>query len=97
MRISVIQAQHPNGSYHGIHGCEGVSESRPTPGGDESYHDSDAQIRFLGFTDSGHLDNLQYIGFVDEVVIFDRAINEQEAREHFSSSSRRGEDSNSRS
>jgi hypothetical protein len=47
-----------------------------------NYQDDDSVIRYLGFTQNGEQENVQYIGFLDEVVIYDRALTDSEVRLH---------------
>lgn len=47
-----------------------------------NYQDLDSFIQYIGFTQSGELENVQYIGYLDEVVIYDRALTEAEVRLH---------------
>ncbi|HXJ59960.1 MAG TPA: LamG-like jellyroll fold domain-containing protein [Verrucomicrobiae bacterium] len=63
----------------------GATIVRNTPAGTASYQDSDGGIRYLGFTQSGGSGNLQFIGLLDELAIYDRALTEAEVRRHFRS------------
>jgi len=47
-----------------------------------NYQDDDALIRYLGFTQNGEQENVQFIGFLDEVAIYDRALTDAEVRMH---------------
>ncbi|HEX5218966.1 MAG TPA: LamG-like jellyroll fold domain-containing protein [Verrucomicrobiae bacterium] len=60
----------------------GASFTRTLGSGNSQYQDLDSFIRYLGFTQSGELENVQYIGYLDEVVIYDRALTEAEVRLH---------------
>lgn len=60
----------------------GASASVTTAAGNASYQDTDALIRYIGFTQNGEMENVQYIGFLDEVVIYDRALSDTEVRLH---------------
>jgi hypothetical protein len=60
----------------------GAMFSRTTAAGNASYQDPDSVTRYIGFTQNGELGNVQYIGFVDEVAIYDRALSEAEVRLH---------------
>ncbi len=60
----------------------GSTFTTTTTAGSTSYQDADSLIRYLGFTQSGEYENVQYIGFLDEVVIYDRALSESEVRLH---------------
>jgi hypothetical protein len=54
-----------------------------TPAGDPSFQDDDAPIQFLGFTEAGELENVQFIGYLDEVAIYSEALLEAHARIHY--------------
>ena len=54
-----------------------------TAAGTTSYQDSDGGIRFLGFTQNGGGGDVQFIGQVDEVAIYNKAFSEAQARRHF--------------
>jgi hypothetical protein len=49
------------------------------------YQDSDGGIRYLSFTQTGGGDNVQFIGLLDELAIYDRALTETEVRQHYRS------------
>ena len=54
-----------------------------TPAGDPSGQDNDAGIRYLGFTQNGEGNNVQYIGLLDEFLVYGTAFIEAQARLHF--------------
>lgn len=60
----------------------GASFTTTTAAGNPSYQDADSIIRYVGFTQNGELENVQYIGLLDEVVIYDRALSPTEVRLH---------------
>lgn len=60
----------------------GSSFTKTTAAGNVSYQDSDSLIHYLGFTQNGELENVQYIGMLDEVAIYDRALTDAEVRLH---------------
>lgn len=63
----------------------GATITRTTPAGNPSYQDAaDSAIQYLGFTQSGGAENVQYVGLVDEVAIYNRALSESEVRLHYS-------------
>jgi hypothetical protein len=45
--------------------------------------DDDGQIQYLGFTQSGELGDVQYMGLIDEVIIYTNALLEAQARLHY--------------
>lgn len=61
----------------------GATIIRNTAAGNASYQDTDSGIRYIGFTQAGELDNVQFIGQLDEVAIYDRALSPTEVRTHF--------------
>jgi hypothetical protein len=61
----------------------GMTIEATTPAGNASYQDTDGAIRYVGFTETGGGANVQFIGFLDELAIYDRALTETEARVHF--------------
>jgi hypothetical protein len=61
----------------------GLTVWRETPAGDPSYQDTDGVIGYAGFTENGNGDNVQFIGSIDELLIYDRALTATEARLHF--------------
>lgn len=60
----------------------GASFTTTTGAGNVSYQDGDSLIRYIGFTQNGEIENVQYIGMLDEVVIYDRALTAGEVRAH---------------
>jgi hypothetical protein len=54
-----------------------------TPAGSPSLQDLDGGILFLGFTEDGGGDNVQYIGLIDEVIVHDWELTEAHAKIHF--------------
>ena len=60
----------------------GASFTTTTAAGNASYQDTDSAIKYLGFVQSGELENVQYIGYLDEVAIYNRALSESEVRLH---------------
>ena len=64
----------------------GQSYETTTGPGASSQQDDDAAIQFLGFDPNGAGDNLQYVGQIDEVAIYNKAFNEALARIHFEAS-----------
>jgi hypothetical protein len=54
-----------------------------TPGGNPSQQDDDGVIQYLGFTQSGELANVQFIGQIDEVAIYSKPFVEANARLHY--------------
>jgi hypothetical protein len=54
-----------------------------TAPGTTSQQDDDGGIRFLGFVQSGGGSDVQYIGQVDEIAIYNTAFNEGQARLHY--------------
>ncbi|MCS7089938.1 MAG: LamG-like jellyroll fold domain-containing protein [Verrucomicrobiota bacterium] len=63
----------------------GVTITRTTPAGNPSFQDLDAGIRRIGLTDNGELENVQFIGTLDEVAIYDRELTPTEVRLHYRS------------
>ena len=63
----------------------GVTITRTTAAGNASYQDTDSGIRYLGFTHNGGTANNQFIGTLDELAIYDRALTAEEAGLHFAS------------
>lgn len=63
----------------------GATIIKTTAAGGTSYQDTDSAIRYIGFTQNGELDNVQFIGGLDEVAIYDRALTATEVRTHFRS------------
>src|SRR6185436_2573313 len=63
----------------------GVTITRTTAAGGPSYQDNDSGIRYLGFTQAGGGSDVQYIGMIDELAIYDRALTPTEVRQHFRS------------
>ncbi len=61
----------------------GATVTAETPSGEPSYQVSDTTIRFLGFQENGVGDDVQFIGQIDELAIYDRALSASEARLHF--------------
>ena len=61
----------------------GTTITRNTAAGNPSLQDDDGVIQFLGFTQAGGTGNLQYIGLIDELAIYNRALSESEIRLHF--------------
>lgn len=62
----------------------GWTGTRTTPPGFPSYQDADAATWLLGLTQSGGGENVQFIGTIDELAIYDRALTEYEAHRHYS-------------
>ncbi|MGA4580048.1 LamG-like jellyroll fold domain-containing protein [Limisphaera sp. VF-2] len=63
----------------------GITITATTPAGNPSYQDLDAGIRRIGLTDNGELENVQFIGTLDEVAIYDRELTATEVRLHYRS------------
>ena len=63
----------------------GVTISRATPAGNASYQDTDSGIRYLGFVQAGGGGDVLFIGLVDELVIYDRALTANEVGAHYTS------------
>src|SRR5262245_40269220 len=61
----------------------GVTIVRNTGAGTTSYQDADGGIRYLGFTQHGGGGDVQFIGSLDELVIYDRALTATEVGQHF--------------
>jgi hypothetical protein len=61
----------------------GITIYATTPAGAPSGQDLDAGLRYLGLTQAGELDNVQYIGFLDEFVVYTNAFVEAQARLHY--------------
>ena len=64
---------------------KGALVDKTIAGGNNSYQDTDSAIRFLGVDDNGELENVQFIGTIDELAIYDRALTASEVRLHFRS------------
>jgi hypothetical protein len=64
----------------------GATIEDSTGAGNPSLQDDDGQIQYLGFVEKGRDGNanVQYIGLLDELVIYDRALTEQDAALHYS-------------
>lgn len=60
----------------------GASFTRTLGAGNLNFQDLDGYIRYLGLVQSGELENVQYIGLLDEVCIYDRALTDAEVRLH---------------
>ncbi len=69
----------------------GVTITRTTAGGSPSLQDADSGIQFLGFTQNGGAENSQFIGLIDELLIYDRALSESEVKLHFLSADTDGD------
>src|SRR5207344_2902746 len=63
----------------------GATIVRNTGAGSTSYQDADGGIRYLGFTQNGGGGDVQFIGSVDEVAIYNRALSADEVGAHFAS------------
>jgi hypothetical protein len=63
----------------------GITVVKNTPAGNPSYQDTDSGIRYVGFTQNGGGGDVQYIGLLDELAIYDRALTETEVRQHYRS------------
>jgi hypothetical protein len=61
----------------------GITILTNTAIGTTSFQDDDSFIQYLGFVQTGEYDNLQYIGLVDEVAIYNKAFLEANARVHY--------------
>jgi hypothetical protein len=61
----------------------GKSFETTTPAGNLSQQDEDGGVRYLGFTQTGGGGNVQFIGQIDEVAIYNKPFNEAQARVHF--------------
>ena len=61
----------------------GVTIEATTGAGSTSFQDDDGQIEYLGFVQSGELENVQFIGLIDEVVIYNKALTEAQAKVHY--------------
>jgi hypothetical protein len=61
----------------------GVTVETTTDSGAGSMQDDDGTIRYLGFTQSGELGNVQFIGQIDEVAVYTNALSEAQARLHY--------------
>ena len=61
----------------------GVTIEATTGAGSTSFQDDDGQIEYLGFVQSGELENVQFIGLIDEVVIYNKALTEAQAKAHY--------------
>jgi len=61
----------------------GITIYATTPAGFPSGQDLDAGLRYLGLTQAGELGNVQYIGFLDEFVVYTNAFVEAQARFHY--------------
>ncbi|HYV32343.1 MAG TPA: hypothetical protein VEO53_14725, partial [Candidatus Binatia bacterium] len=58
-------------------------ETATAAGPAASGQDDDGAIQFLGFTQSGELASVQYIGLIDEVAVYTNAFLEADARIHY--------------
>ena len=71
----------------GGNGGGGVTLQAETAGGNESFQDSDAAVTMVGKVQDGGGDDHQYIGFFDELVIYDRELTAEEVAGHFAAAS----------
>ncbi len=63
----------------------GATLTATTAAGNVSYQDTDSAIRYIGFTQNGEQTDVQFIGKLDEVTIYDRALSPTEVRTHYRS------------
>lgn len=63
----------------------GATLTATTAAGNVSYQDTDSPIQFIGFTQNGEQTDVQFIGKLDEVAIYDRALSPTEVRTHYRS------------
>jgi hypothetical protein len=63
----------------------GATLTTTTAAGNASYQDTDSPIQFIGFTQNGEQTDVQFIGKLDEVAIYNRALSPTEVRTHYRS------------
>jgi len=63
--------------------ADGFSTWNRSPGGDTSYQEADGVIRYFGVQEDAWGTNVQFIGTIDEVAVYDRALSEADARRHY--------------
>jgi hypothetical protein len=61
----------------------GATVVKSTAVGDASLQDADSGITMVGKTQNGGGNDVQYIGFLDELIIYDRALSAAEVAAHF--------------
>ena len=72
----------------------GATIKAETPPGEPSFQVPDSTIRFMGFQENGVGEDVQFIGQIDELAIYDRALSDTEARLHYLAGTSDSDDDN---